>query len=194
MSIPPTASRLSRCHPARSGVAYAPNGIGILMLPGQGRRGYVEPEMLPGEFVTLTKPANFQPHGGGMGGDLILTNYRVLFRPFNLRPAIVILKLMVHFAPGHGVGTVCKLALRYAAEFNAQFGELASWADSASLANVYPGQSAHGMRIPTLVLEYTDGKQAEVGITGSMWTVRGLASDDHRDEMVNAILAQLQAN
>lgn len=162
-------------------------------LYGQGQRGYVEPEMLPGEFVVKSSPANFQPHGGGFGGDLILTNYRVLFRPFDLGPAISVLKQMMHFAPGHGVGTVCKLTLRSASNLNAQFGRLAEWANAASLVDVYPGQSAQALRMPTLVLVYSDRSEVEVGIAKSLWTPRWSRDETARDGMIKAVLAQLQS-
>ena len=129
-----------------------------------------------------------------MGGDLMLTNYRVLFRPMDLGLAIRMLQGILHFVPGHHVGTVCKIALRYARQFNQQFGNLASWASAASLANVYLGQGAEGAQIPTLIIEYVGGQRIEVGVMKSMYTLRFSNSTEARDHMANSILAQLRAN
>jgi hypothetical protein len=43
-------------------------------------------------------------------------------------------------------------------------------------------------------LQYTDGRQFEVGVMKSMYTTGFSHSTEARDQMVGAILAQLQAN
>jgi len=122
-----------------------------------------------------------------VGGDLVLTNMRVVFTPLDVRDLSVVLKWGLGKAGG---GRVANPLIDYAA---GAVGDPVNVAGGlAGLAAVQIGSSAKVLKPPTLLLLGADGTVTEIGILQSRMSANANSANNVvRDQMVAAIQSQL---
>ena len=154
--------------------------------------GYVDVPLLEGEEIVRRQAASVD--GKSIwGGQLVLTNQRLLFGPLDMRGARKLINDGVEFLPdGLGVlGKVVSKALDYTTAY--QDG-LAGAVPTTAIASVGPGQNRGLFHPPSLLLTMDNGTRVEIGILESKFTPNiALSNRVARDEMVQLIAAQLAA-
>lgn len=154
--------------------------------------GYVDVPLLEGEQIIRQQTASVD--GKSIwGGQLIVTNQRVLFRPLDMKGTTKLINDGIGFLPDNlGVlGKVVSKALDYTTAY--QDG-LQGAAPTAAIAGVRVGGNGGLFHPPSLVLTMDTGTQVEIGILKSRLTPNfSTANRLARDELILLISAQRAA-
>jgi hypothetical protein len=156
--------------------------------------GYVKVPLEEGEQELLRKTAGFIQAGtSSVGGVLVLTNRRLLFRPLDVSKATGLLKEGVDFLPD-GFAEVGKVARKAIDAVDGAITSKAGGIGHKAITGVRVGRGATLICPPTLYIETATGHTVEFGV------LRGAGEPNisprnkpHRDEMVQAIQSVLTA-
>jgi hypothetical protein len=156
--------------------------------------GYVKVPLEEGEQELLRKTAGLiQAQTNSVGGILVLTNRRLLFRPLDVNKAAAFLKEGLDFFP-NGYAEVGKVASKVIDAVDDAIRSKAGGIGHKAIAGVRTGRGATLIRPPTLYIDTSAGHTVEFGV------LRGIGEPNisprnkpHRDEMVQAIQSVLSA-
>jgi len=162
---------------------------GVFQPPDEG---YVKVPLEEGEQELLRKTAGLIQAGtSSVGGVLVLTNRRLLFRPLDVSKATKVLKESVDFLPD-GFAEVGKVAGKAIDAVDGAITSKAGGIGYKAITDVRTGRGATVIRPPTLYIETATGRTIEFGV------LRGIGEPNisprnksHRDEMVQAIKSVL---
>ncbi len=148
--------------------------------------------MLEGERILKSCVAACLVRGmPSWGGQLVLTDQRILFRPLDVSAAANILREGIDLLPDNlaVLGQLVGKALDY----STAYGDALSGAiETARITGVRRGRNASLTRPPTLVLSYEDGHELEVGLLASRSSLNLRPQNSVvRDEMMRAVEAQI---
>jgi len=153
--------------------------------------GYVAIPLLAGEQIVRQQPASYLVNGKAMwGGQLVLTNQRLLFQPLDMGAVTKLISEGIDFLPDNLaiLGKVVSKALDYTSTYQ---GKLTSAINSSSIVGVVAGMNASLGHPPSLILTFDNGRRLELGILNSIKSPNFLpANNAARDAMVAAIRAQ----
>ncbi|HEU4568933.1 MAG TPA: hypothetical protein VFR99_12930 [Marmoricola sp.] len=140
--------------------------------------GYVEVPLLEGEHMIRQQTASVD--GKSIwGGQLVLTDQRLLFRPLSVKGATKLINDGIDFLPDD-LGVLGKLVSK-ALDYSTAYGEgKAGAVATRSIQQVAAGRNAGLFHPPSLVLTLEDGTRVELGILRS----RGSANADPRNNAV----------
>jgi hypothetical protein len=154
--------------------------------------GYADVPLLEGEQIIRRQTASVD--GKSIwGGQLVLTNQRLLFRPLDMKGTTKLINDGIEFLPDNlGVlGKVVSKALDYTTAY--QDG-LPGAVPTSAIASVKAGRNGGLLQPPSLVLTMDNGTRVEIGILKSKFTPNIARSNRvARDEMVQLIKAQMAA-
>lgn len=141
----------------------------------------------PGESTIASASACTIKRGvAWVGGDLIVTNQRLIFNPWYSSDLTKLTSLGLKFVPiphAHHVMTVVGSARRPGTQ---------AGADAGLITAVSVGQPAGLARPPTIVVERSDGAPLEFGIASNRWTpTRSHRNIVARDRILAAAKAAL---
>lgn len=153
--------------------------------------GYVDVPLLPGERVLRQQQAAYLKGGQSLvGGMLVVTDQRLLFRPIEVGMASKLLNDGIEFLPD-GLAQLGKLAGKLIGYATDTVNGAAGAVPMATIVAVEPGVDA-GAHPSSLVLTAEDGRRIEIGISASLFTpIWSKKSDRVRDEIVALIRGQL---
>jgi hypothetical protein len=144
-----------------------------------GRGKTVRPiELAPGEVELAREVASWRPGGASVGGDLVLTNMRLIFTPLETRDAAGILEWGLSKAGAPDLVSKIPGALDSLVKPEA----------IAGVAAVEPGSGPSWRKPPTLVVSDAAGNRVEIGILAARLKLNPSAENAvARDRMVAAI-------
>lgn len=164
---------------------------GIFKAPSDG---YVDVPLLSGEQVLRRQTAAYLKGGKSIwGGQLIVTNQRILFRPLDVGAAASMIKDGIDFLPGNlaDLGKVVSKTLDYTTAYGER---LAGAVGIAEIVSASRGQNASLTKPASLVLRFADGRALEIGVLkGKGYPTFWPANHTVRDEVVSLISHQLAA-
>lgn len=144
------------------------------LLAGSGRTT-APVELTPGEFETARTYGQLVGANAlkSVGGELILTNQRLIFTPWNITDLAPLLAFGLKRAGVAGAGVVVGWVA----------GQVrGDAADLTSITGATPGRDAALLHPPTLVVQLADGRRLEFGIVvAKLSPNRSLANNDARD-------------
>ncbi len=150
----------------------------------------MEVPLLEGEALTRTQTASVD--GKSIwGGQLVLTNQRLLFQPLDMKVTTKLLNDGIEFLPGNLAvfGEVVSKALDYTTGYQ---GGLTGTVPTTSIVSVGSGKGPGLLHPPSLVLTLDSGTRVEIGIlTGRFSPNISSGNAAARDEMIQLIRAQL---
>jgi hypothetical protein len=147
---------------------------------GEGKRT-LPITLEPGETERLRAVASKHPGGASVGGDLVLTDRRLVFTPLNVRGVVEVLTwgLGKAGAPDGIAGLPGKVG--------AMVGDPTATA-LAAIATVERGNDASLFKPPTIVVTGNDGTRTEIGILATRTTANLAKSNNAtRDEVLDAV-------
>ncbi len=148
----------------------------IAVLSGKGKET-VEVKLEPDEAQIVRCVANYKL----FGGDLVVTNKRVVFTPLNVADAVTLLTFGLGKA---GAGPIAKVP--------EELGKLAAQDDLGPVRDVTAGQDASWSSPPTIRFTGQDGTVTEIGILASRGTPNFSPTNNKvRDTVVATIRASL---
>lgn len=154
--------------------------------------GYASIPMLDGEQVIRAQTASVD--GKSIwGGQLVVTNQRVLFRPLDMKATTKLLNDGIEFLPDNLAvfGKVVAKGLDYSSAY--QDG-LTGAVPTSDIVGVDVGDGAGLFHPPSLILSMSTGAQTKVGILASKFSPNiSPANAKARDEMIALIRQQLVA-
>jgi hypothetical protein len=131
---------------------------------GSPDEGYVKVPLEEGEQELLRKTAGLIQAGtSSVGGVLVLTNRRLLFRPLDVSKATKILKEGVDFLPD-GFAEVGKVAGKVIDAVDGAITSKAGGIGHKAITGVRTGRGATFIRPPTLYIETAAGHTIEFGV------------------------------
>ena len=149
-------------------------------LVGGSGRTFVDIPLEPGEHVVLDKVGCVIRHGiVWKGGQLRLTNRRLLLRPWNTADTAALLTagLKASGAPGPAVALVGWLQGQNSPEAN----------QLDAIASVAAGGGPSLMKPPTIVITLSDGRTIELGVMAGITVNLSPKNTPHRDELLAAL-------
>ena len=154
--------------------------------------GYADVPLLEGEHIILAQTASVD--GKSIwGGQLVLTNQRLLFRPLDMKATEKLLSDGIDlFLPNNlaVLGNVVSKGLDYSSAY--QDG-LTGAVETTSITGVTAGRDAGLLHPPSLVISMSNGAQTTIGILKSKFTPNiSPANNQARDEMI-ALIQQHRA-
>lgn len=162
---------------------------GIFRTPSDG---YADVPLLAGEQVIRRQTASVGAPSM-WGGQLVVTNQRILFRPVDVKGLAELLTEGVSLLPD-GLADLGKLVPKVLDYASAYQDGLAGALPTASITGVRAGRDPQMTAPPSLILGLDTGSTVELGIltsirTPSIWPGNRTARDD-TIELIDALLAQ----
>ena len=163
-------------------------GAAARLIGGSGR-DTMPFELSEGEKEVLRVVGSRRPGGlTSVGGDLVLTNKRLLFTPLNTGDVSKLLSFALEKAGVDGkiVGLVGRV--------QDMIGEAAPIGPGAltGIASVESGSNGSLLKPPTLIVTGTDGSTVEVGVLASRRSMNGSPDNvSARDRFLQAVRQQL---
>jgi hypothetical protein len=154
--------------------------------------GYADVPLLEGEQI-IRQQASSVDGKSIWGGQLVLTNQRLLFRPVDMKGTTKLINDGIEFLPDNlaVLGKVVSKALDYTTAY--QDG-LPGAVPTTAIGSVGIGRNGGLFHPPSLVLTLDTGNRVEFGILKSKFTPNIAPSNRvARDEMVQLIKAQMAA-
>jgi hypothetical protein len=152
------------------------------LLAGSART-FVDVPLMPGEEVVLDKYGGLIVHGiSWKGGQIRLTNMRLLLLPWNMADVSALLKagLKVTGAPSQAIALVGWMQGQLSPEVNAL----------DVIESVALGGGPSLTRAPSIVVRLRDGRTLELGVVASPTTLSlSKKNVQHRDELFSALRA-----
>jgi hypothetical protein len=140
-------------------------------------------ELVPGETEQLRVVASKHPGGASVGGDLVLTDRRLVFTPLNVHGAVEALTW------GLGKAGVPEVVAKVPAKLGELVGSQIA-TDLDAIATVERGNDASVFKPPTIVVTGHNGVRTEIGVLRSRGAFNGRrTNNEERDRMIDAIRA-----
>jgi len=150
------------------------------LFSGDGKRP-LPIELAPGETERLRVVASKHPGGASVGGDLVLTERRLVFTPLNVHGAVEALTW------GLGKAGAPDVIAGIPAKLGGLVGNPVA-TELAAIATVERGNDASMFKPPTIVVTGHNGARTEIGLLRSRGAFNGLrANNVARDRMLAAI-------
>jgi hypothetical protein len=157
--------------------------------------GYIDVPLLADEQMVHQQTASYLVYKKPIwGGQLALTNQRVLFRPLDPTATSKMIKDGIAFLPDDlaVLGQVVDRVLDYSTAYGE---DTVAAIEAFAISGVGGGMDASLLHPPSLVLTLVGGRTIEIGVLKSLGSANFWhANNTARDEMVAAISDQLVAN
>ena len=147
----------------------------------KGHKPTLPIELAPGETERLRVVASKNPGGASVGGDLVLTDRRLVFTPLNVHGVVEMLTwgLGKAGAPDVIAGIPAKLGTKVGDPVETEL---------ATIATVERGNDASIFKPPTIVVTQDDGTRTEFGVLKSRRTANfSGTNNEERDRLLAAI-------
>lgn len=171
----------------------SPKGAAMSGIFAAKSDGYADVPLLGGEQIVRTQTASVD--GKSIwGGQLVITNQRILFRPLDVKGATKLLNDGIEFLPDQlaVLGKVVSKALDYAGAYG---DNLAGAVPRAEIASVATGKGAALFHPPSLLLALGSGQKVELGILyGRLSPNLDPRNSRARDEIVTLIRALIEVD
>jgi hypothetical protein len=155
------------------------------LLQGSGKRA-MPYELLPGEREQYRTPGSVVSGGlSTVGGDIVVTNQRLLFAPLNVTDVAALLGAGLERAgaPQQGTAVVGWLADR-----------VSNAAVACLVVSIENGRNRSLLSPPTVVIAGSDGRSFELGVTASRLSPNvSQENDEARARLIAAVKSHLKA-